>query len=66
MGSTVEFVPTEDDRRIIASVMHDDERPEDVIRRALRLLEREARLDRVRRESERLAAETPAPEADNW
>jgi antitoxin ParD1/3/4 len=62
----MEFRPTADDERIIASVMHEGEQPADVIRRALRLLEREARLDHVRRESERLAADTPSQETGRW
>ena len=65
MGNPMEFLPTADDERIIRAVMHDGERPGDVIRRALRLLEREARLDHARRESERLAAD-PSGNTGTW
>ncbi len=43
MATTIGFRPTEEDERIIKAAMRPDERTSDVIRRALRLLEREAR-----------------------
>jgi hypothetical protein len=46
--------------------MRDDERTADVIRRALRLLDREAWLARARADSERLVDEDLSDEADAW
>lgn len=46
--------------------MWDDERTADVIRRALRLLDREAWLERARDDAERLADEDLSSETDAW
>lgn len=46
--------------------MRPDERTSDVIRRALRLLEREIWLSRARADAERLAEEDLSGEADAW
>jgi hypothetical protein len=42
VSRTIGFRPTDDDERIIRAAMRDDERTADVIRRALRLLDRES------------------------
>ena len=46
--------------------MQGDERTSDVIRRALRLLEREVWLARAREDAERLADEDVSGEQDAW
>lgn len=66
MSKTIGFRPTEDDERIIREAMRDDERTADVIRRALRLLDREAWLARARSDAERLANEDLSDEGDSW
>ncbi|MFJ5550801.1 hypothetical protein [Streptomyces sp. NPDC093225] len=66
MVTTIGFRPTEEDERIIATAMREGERTSDVIRRALRLLEREAWLSKAREDAERLADEDLCGEADAW
>jgi hypothetical protein len=66
MTRTIGFRPTDEDDRIIREAMRDDERTADVIRRALRLLDREAWLARARADAERLADEDLSDEADAW
>ena len=66
MSKTIGFRPTEEDERILREAMRDDERTADVIRRALRLLDREAWLARARDDAARLADEDLANEADAW
>jgi hypothetical protein len=66
VSKTIGFRPTEEDERILREAMRDDERTADVIRRALRLLDREAWLARARDDAERLADEDLANEADAW
>jgi hypothetical protein len=66
VSKTIGFRPTEDDERIIREAMRPDERTTDVIRRALRLLDREAWLARARADAERLADEDLSDEADAW
>ena len=66
MSATLGFRPTEEDMRIIKQVMREDERISDVIRRALRLLEREMWLVQARADAERLAGENLADEQDAW
>lgn len=66
MSKTIGFRPTEDDERIIREAMREDERTADVIRRALRLLDREAWLARARSDAERLANEDLSDESDAW
>jgi hypothetical protein len=63
---TIGFRPNEEDERIIRAAMRGDERTTDVIRRALRLLDREAWLTRARDDAERLADEDLSDEADAW
>lgn len=66
MATTIGFRPTADDERIIKAAMRPDERTSDVIRRALRLLEREIWLSRARSDAERLADEDLTGEPDAW
>jgi Arc/MetJ-type ribon-helix-helix transcriptional regulator len=66
MAATIGFRPTDEDERIIKAAMRPDERTSDVIRRALRLLEREVWLSHARADAERLAGENLSDEADAW
>src|SRR5262249_31050924 len=66
VGNTIGFRPTEEDERIIKAAMRPDERTSDVIRRALRLLEREVWLAQAREDAERLTVEDLSGEADAW
>lgn len=66
MAKTIGFRPTDEDERIIRQAMQGDERTADVIRRALRLLDREAWLARAREDAERLADEDLSREPDAW
>jgi len=66
MATTIGFRPTEEDERIIEAAMRDGERTSDVIRRALRLLEREVWLFQARSDAERLATEDLTDEKDSW
>jgi antitoxin ParD1/3/4 len=66
VATTIGFRPTEDDERIIKAAMRPDERTSDVIRRALRLLEREVWLSQAHSDAERLAIEDVSDEADAW
>ncbi|MEV0352132.1 hypothetical protein AB0H88_40745 [Nonomuraea sp. NPDC050680] len=66
MMATIEFRATPEDERIIKAAMREGERTSDVIRRALRLLEREVWLTRARADAERLADEDLSEEADAW
>jgi Arc/MetJ-type ribon-helix-helix transcriptional regulator len=66
MGATIGFRPTEEDARIIAEAAREGESTTEVIRRALRLLEREMWLARARADAERLADEDLSGEEDAW
>jgi antitoxin ParD1/3/4 len=66
VAKTIGFRPTDEDERIIREAIRDHERTADVIRRALRLLDREAWLARARADAERLADEDLSAEADAW
>lgn len=66
VASTIGFRPTEEDERIIGAAMRPGERTTDVIRRALRLLDREVWLSRAREDAERLATEDLNAEPDRW
>ena len=66
VATTIGFRPTDEDERIIRAAMRPNERTSDVIRRALRLLEREVWLSRARADAERLADEDLTSEADAW
>lgn len=66
MARTIGFRPTDEDRKIIEAAMREDEHTSDVIRRALRLLDREVWLSRARDDAERLADEDLSDERDAW
>jgi hypothetical protein len=66
MAATIGFRPTEDDQRIIQAAMREGERTTDVIRRALRLLEREHWLSRAHEDAERLTDEDLNDEDEAW
>lgn len=66
MATTIGFRPTEEDARIIQAAMRPDERTSDVIRRALRLLQREVWLSQARADAERLASEDLSDEPGSW
>jgi hypothetical protein len=66
MARTIGFRPNAEDERIIRAAMRGDEHTSDVIRRALRLLEREVWLSRAREDAERLAGEDLSGERDDW
>jgi len=63
---SVGFRPTEEDLRVIEANRRDDEKTSDVIRRALRLLDREAWEERARADMRRLRSEDLSAEADAW
>jgi hypothetical protein len=66
MARTIGFRPTAEDEKIIRAAMRGDEHTSDVIRRALRLLEREVWLSQARDDAERLAGEDLSAERDAW
>ncbi|MFJ9178857.1 hypothetical protein [Streptomyces sp. NPDC102360] len=66
MASTIGFRPTAEDERIIKAAMHEGDSTSDVIRRGLRLLEREVWLAEARTAAERLADEDLSAEPDAW
>ena len=63
---SVGFRPTEDDLRVIEANRRKDEKTSDVIRRALRLLDREAWEERARADMHRLKGEDLSAEPDEW
>jgi Arc/MetJ-type ribon-helix-helix transcriptional regulator len=63
---SVGFRPTEEDLRIIEANRRKHEKTSDVIRRALRLLDREAWEERARADMRRLRSEDLSAEADEW
>ena len=63
---SVGFRPTEEDLRVIEANRREDEKTSDVIRRALRLLDREAWEERARADMHRLRSEDLSAEADEW
>jgi Arc/MetJ-type ribon-helix-helix transcriptional regulator len=60
------FRPTEEDLRIIEANRRKDEKTSDVIRRALRLLDREAWEERALADMHRLRTEDLSAEPDAW
>lgn len=66
MARTIGFRPTDEDEKIIRAATRGHERTSDVIRRALRLLEREVWISRARDDAERLADEDISAERDSW
>jgi len=63
---SVGFRPTEEDLRVIEANRRGDVKTSDVIRRALRLLDREAWEQRARADMHRLRDEDLSAEADAW
>lgn len=63
---SVGFRPTDEDLQIIEANRRRDEKTSDVIRRALRLLDREAWEERARADMHRLQAEDLSAEPDAW
>jgi hypothetical protein len=63
---SVGFRPTEEDLRVIEANRREDEKTSDVIRRALRLLDREAWEERARADMHRLRSEDLSAETDQW
>jgi Arc/MetJ-type ribon-helix-helix transcriptional regulator len=63
---SVGFRPTEEDLRVIEANRREGEKTSDVIRRALRLLDREAWEERARADMHRLRNEDLSAEADAW
>ena len=63
---SVGFRPTEEDLLVIEANRRKDEKTSDVIRRALRLLDREAWEERARADMHRLRNEDLSAEADAW
>ncbi len=63
---SVGFRPTDEDLSVIEANRRDDETTSDVIRRALRLLDREAWEERARADMRRLRSEDLSAEADAW
>jgi Arc/MetJ-type ribon-helix-helix transcriptional regulator len=66
MTGTIGFRPTEEDEQIIRAAMRSGEGKSDVIRRALRLLEREVWVKQARADAERLRNEDISAEPDAW
>jgi len=66
MATTITFRSTVDDFRIIDNVRRDGENTSDVIRRALRALDREQWLQEFRADAARLADEDLSCEPDAW
>jgi hypothetical protein len=63
---SVGFRPTEEDLRVIEANRREDEKTSDVIRRALRLLDRAAWEERARADMHRLRTEDLSAETDAW
>jgi len=63
---SVGFRPTEEDLRVIEANRREHEKTSDVIRRALRLLDREAWEERARADMHRLRSEDLSAEPDAW
>jgi hypothetical protein len=66
MGTNIGLRATEEDARIIEAATREGETTTEVIRRALRLLEREVWLARAREDAERLAGEDLSAEGHAW
>lgn len=66
MTATIGFRPTAEDEQIIKAALRSGEGKSDVIRRALRLLEREVWVKQARTDAERLRDEDLSTEEDAW
>lgn len=63
---SVGFRPTAEDLSVIEANRREGEKTSDVIRRALRLLDREAWEERARRDMRRLRSEDLSADPDEW
>jgi antitoxin ParD1/3/4 len=66
MTTTIGIRLTEEDERIVEAAKRPNEETTDVIRRALRLLDREMWFDRARPDAQRLADEDLSEERNAW
>ena len=66
MVSSIGFRPTPEDERILAAATREGESTTDVIRRALRLLEREQWLTQAHADAQNLATEDLTSEDATW
>lgn len=66
MTDTIGFRPTEEDKRIIEAAMEAGEHKSDVLRRGLRLLEKEVWLAKARADLDRIRDEDLSDEPDAW
>jgi antitoxin ParD1/3/4 len=66
MASSIGFRPTPEDERILAAATREGESTTDVIRRALRLLEREQWLTQAHTDAQDLATEDLTSEDAAW
>jgi Arc/MetJ-type ribon-helix-helix transcriptional regulator len=66
MASSIGFRPTPEDERILAAATREGESTTDVIRRALRLLEREQWLTQAHADAQDLTAEDLTSEDAAW
>ncbi|WP_219471346.1 hypothetical protein [Nonomuraea rhizosphaerae] len=66
MIATVNFLATPEDKRIIDALTREGEGPDDVIRRALRLLDRELRLEQARADMKQRVGKNLSEEEGAW
>ncbi|RJO78033.1 hypothetical protein D5S18_07175 [Nocardia panacis] len=66
MAATITFRPNVDDERIIDRARHDDETTTDVLRRALRLLDRQEWIAQAQADAARLRDEDINDEPEAW
>ncbi|QIS14363.1 hypothetical protein [Nocardia arthritidis] len=66
MAATITFRPSADDERIIDRARRGDENTTDVIRRALRLLDRQEWLQQAQADADRLRDEDLNDEPEAW
>ncbi|MDQ8707269.1 hypothetical protein RCO28_33090 [Streptomyces sp. LHD-70] len=66
IANTVAFRPNDEDRRVIAELKREGESASDLLRRALKQLEREARREAMYADMARLAHEDLSDEPDDW
>jgi len=66
VANTVAFRTNDEDKRIIATLIRDGEAASDLLRRALRVMERDAARERMYADMARLASEDLSDEPDDW
>ncbi|MFD4481532.1 hypothetical protein ACFWPU_36225 [Streptomyces sp. NPDC058471] len=66
VANTVAFRTSDEDKRVIAGLLKEGESASDLLRRALRRLEREALRDQMYADMARLADEDLSDEPDDW